>query len=176
MIFIIYLQLSTFCYCFAILVLFTTLKTINIVMLFPVSVTNELCYLGILMVVLLTFAYMKVTKCWFFVSTFYNCWSWSWFILFMSGFGLIVECLKRKKLIFIKRVIKSFIPFWIAFNYYVLSQMLCLWIKLICRIYYKIYVRIFSQTADGFDVNSPFWYITLMIMFYLFYIHWYFLK
>ncbi|MCT7506895.1 acyltransferase family protein [Aliarcobacter cryaerophilus] len=167
------LQLSTFVViAFAILVLFTTLKQSTHNDVFPVSVTNELKGLGILTVVFAHFAYMKVTNADFLFPLSIIAGVGVDLFLFMSGFGLTVGMLKRpmKAVDFYKkRVIKIFIPFWIALIIMFIAD--ALFMDKTYSVGYIIKSMLgFFPTADGFgDVNSPFWYITWMIMFYLLY-------
>ena len=167
------LQLSTFVViAFAILVLFTTLKQSTHSDVFPVSVTNELKGLGILTVVFAHFAYMKVTNADFLFPLSIIAGVGVDLFLFMSGFGLTVGMLKRpmKTVDFYKkRVIKIFIPFWIALIIMFIAD--ALFMDKTYSVGYIIKSMLgFFPTADGFgDVNSPFWYITWMIMFYLLY-------
>lgn len=167
------LQLFTFVViAFAILVLFTTLKQSTHSDVFPVSVTNELKGLGILTVVFAHFAYMKVTNADFLFPLSIIAGVGVDLFLFMSGFGLTVGMLKRpmKAVDFYKkRVIKIFIPFWIALIIMFIAD--ALFMDKTYSVGYIIKSMLgFFPTADGFgDVNSPFWYITWMIMFYLLY-------
>ena len=167
------LQLSTFVViAFAILVLFTTLKQSTHSDVFPVSVTNELKGLGILTVVFAHFAYMKVTNAEFLFPLSIIAGVGVDLFLFMSGFGLTVGMLKRpmKTVDFYKkRVIKIFIPFWIALIIMFIAD--AIFMDKTYSVGYIIKSMLgFFPTADGFgDVNSPFWYITWMIMFYLLY-------
>ena len=167
------LQLSTFVViAFAILVLFTTFKQSTHSDVFPVSVTNELKGLGILTVVFAHFAYMKVTNADFLFPLSIIAGVGVDLFLFMSGFGLTVGMLKRpmKTVDFYKkRVIKIFIPFWIALIIMFIAD--ALFMDKTYSVGYIIKSMLgFFPTADGFgDVNSPFWYITWMIMFYLLY-------
>ena len=167
------LQLSTFVViAFAILVLFTTLKQSSHNDIFPISVTNELKGLGILTVVFAHFAYMKVTNAEFLFPLSIIAGVGVDLFLFMSGFGLTVGMLKRpmKTVDFYKkRVIKIFIPFWIALIIMFIAD--AIFMDKTYSVGYIIKSMLgFFPTADGFgDVNSPFWYITWMIMFYLIY-------
>ena len=167
------LQLSTFVViAFAILVLFTTLKQSTHSDVFPVSVTNELKGLGILTVVFAHFAYMKVTNADFLFPLSIIAGVGVDLFLFMSGFGLTVGMLKRPMRtvdFYKKRVIKIFIPFWIALIIMFIAD--ALFMDKTYSVGYIIKSMLgFFPTADGFgDVNSPFWYITWMIMFYLLY-------
>ena len=167
------LQLSTYLViAVAILVLFTTFKNSTHSDVFPISVTNELKGLGILTVVFAHFAYMKVTNSDFLFPLSIIAGVGVDLFLFMSGFGLTVGMLKRpmKTVDFYKkRVIKIFIPFWIALIIMFIAD--AVFMDKTYSVGYIIKSMLgFFPTADGFgDVNSPFWYITWMIMFYLLY-------
>ena len=167
------IQISTFLVvAFAILVLFTTFKQSTHSDVFPISVTNELKGLGILTVVFAHFAYMKVTNSEFLFPLSIIAGVGVDLFLFMSGFGLTVGMLKKpmKAVDFYKkRVIKIFIPFWIALIIMFIAD--ALFMDKTYSVGYIIKSMLgFFPTADGFgDVNSPFWYITWMIMFYLLY-------
>ena len=138
--------------------------------LFPVSVTQELKGLGILTVVFAHFAYMLVTNADFLFPLSIIAGVGVDLFLFMSGYGLTVGMLKKPLPIFEfykRRVIKIFIPFWVALILIFAANAIFL------DIHYTVPYMIQSllgwfPTAEGFDdVNSPFWYITWMMMFYV---------
>ncbi|WP_323593171.1 acyltransferase family protein [Aliarcobacter butzleri] len=165
------------------LVLFLTFKKSQHTDVFPISVTNELKGLGILTVVFAHFAYMKVTNADFLFPLSIIAGVGVDLFLFMSGYGLSVGMLKRpmKTLDFYKkRVIKIFIPFWVALiiifaadaiflkEYYMATSLTTTGEGGSIALYIFRSMLGFFPTALGFgDVNSPFWYITWMIMFYL---------
>ena len=138
--------------------------------LFPISVTQELKGLGILTVVFAHFAYMLVTNADFLFPLSIIAGVGVDLFLFMSGYGLTVGMLKKPLPIFEfykRRVIKIFIPFWVALILIFAANAIFL------DIHYTVPYMIQSllgwfPTAQGFDdVNSPFWYITWMMMFYV---------
>lgn len=138
--------------------------------LFPISVTQELKGLGILTVVFAHFAYMLVTNADFLFPLSIIAGVGVDLFLFMSGYGLTVGMLKKPLPIFEfykRRVIKIFIPFWVALILIFVANAIFL------DIHYTVPYMIQSllgwfPTAEGFDdVNSPFWYITWMMMFYV---------
>lgn len=138
--------------------------------LFPVSVTQELKGLGILTVVFAHFAYMLVTNADFLFPLSIIAGVGVDLFLFMSGYGLTVGMLKKPLPIlefYKRRVIKIFIPFWVAIILIFAANAIFL------DIHYSVPYMIQSllgwfPTAEGFnDVNSPFWYITWMMMFYV---------
>ena len=138
--------------------------------LLPISVTQELKGLGILTVVFAHFAYMLVTNADFLFPLSIIAGVGVDLFLFMSGYGLTVGMLKKPLPIFEfykRRVIKIFIPFWVALILIFAANAIFL------DIHYTVPYMIQSllgwfPTAEGFDdVNSPFWYITWMMMFYV---------
>ena len=137
--------------------------------LFPISVTQELKGLGILTVVFAHFAYMLVTNADFLFPLSIIAGVGVDLFLFMSGYGLTVGMLKRPLPLmefYKRRAIKIFIPFWVVTIIIFASNAIFLGIT------YPVPYMIQSllgwfPTARGFDdVNSPFWYITWMMMFY----------
>lgn len=137
--------------------------------LFPIPVTQELKGLGILTVVFAHFAYMLVTNADFLFPLSIIAGVGVDLFLFMSGYGLTVGMLKKPLPLvefYKRRVIKIFIPFWVAIIFIFAANAIFL------DIHYTVPYMIQSllgwfPTASGFDdVNSPFWYITWMMMFY----------
>lgn len=167
------------------LVLFLTLKKSQHTDVFPIPVTNELKGLGILTIVFAHFAYMKVTNADFLFPLSIIAGVGVDLFLFMSGYGLSVGMLKKpmKTLEFYKkRVIKIFIPFWVTLiiifvadaiflkEYYMATSLTTTGEGGSVFLYILRSMFGFFPTALGFgDVNSPFWYITWMILFYLLY-------
>lgn len=134
-----------------------------------ISVTEELKGLGILTVVFAHFAYMKVTNPEFLFPLSIIAGVGVDLFLFMSGFGLTISMTKKPlgAIEFYKRrLIKIFIPFWVTLILLFLADAIFL------KEYYSASYMIKSAlgwfpTALGFgDINSPFWYITWIIMFY----------
>ena len=137
--------------------------------LFPISVTQELKGLGILTVVFAHFAYMLVTNADFLFPLSIIAGVGVDLFLFMSGYGLTVGMLKKPLPLiefYKRRVIKIFIPFWVAIILIFASNAIFLDINYPVPYILQSLLGWFP-TARGFDdVNSPFWYITWMIMFY----------
>lgn len=137
--------------------------------LFPVYITQELKGLGILLVVFSHICYLLVTNSGFLYPLSIIAGVGVDLFLFMSGYGLTVGMLKKPLpvLAFYKRrLIKIFIPFWVALTFFFVAD--ASWL----HIYYPFSYIVESMlgwfpTARGYeDVNSPFWYITWTIMFY----------
>jgi peptidoglycan/LPS O-acetylase OafA/YrhL len=138
--------------------------------LFPVSVTQELKGLGILTIVFAHISYMLVTDNTFLYPLSIAAGVGVDLFLFMSGYGLTVGMLKKPLPItdfYQRRLIKVFIPFWIVLIILFLSD------GFIRDIHYSpIYIvqsflGWFPRANAYVDVNSPFWYISWMLMFYI---------
>ena len=98
-------------------VLFLTFRKSKHTEIFPISVTQELKGLGILTVVFAHFAYMLVTNAEFLFPLSIIAGVGVDLFLFMSWYGLSVGMLKRPMPVldfYKRRLIKIFIPFWIA--------------------------------------------------------------
>lgn len=153
-------------------VLFLTFRKSKHTEIFPVSVTQELKGLGILTVVFAHFAYMLVTNAEFLFPLSIIAGVGVDLFLFMSGYGLSVGMLKRPMPVldfYKRRLIKIFIPFWIALIFIFAADAIFLQINYPVPYMIQSFLGWFP-TAIGFgDVNSPFWYITWMIMFYALY-------
>lgn len=140
--------------------------------IFPISVTEELKGFGILTVVFAHFAYMKVTNPDFLFPLSIIAGVGVDLFLIMSGYGLTVSMLKKPMGIwdfYKRRVIKIFIPFWVALILIFAADAIFLGLNYPVPYMIKSMLGWFP-TALGFgDVNSPFWYITWMLMFYVLY-------
>ena len=137
--------------------------------LFPVPVTQELKGLGILAIVFAHISYMLVTDNTFLYPLSIAAGVGVDLFLFMSGFGLTVGMLKKQMPtleFYQRRLVKVFIPFWIV-----------LIILFTCDYFFKdihysiVYILQsflgwFPRASAFEDVNSPFWYISWMLMFY----------
>ena len=140
--------------------------------IFPVPTTQELKGLGILTVVFAHFAYMLVTNADFLYPLSIIAGVGVDLFLFMSGYGLSVGMLKKPMPVlefYKRRLIKIFIPFWITLIIIFAADILFLNIDYSFSYILQSLLGWFP-TARGYgDVNSPFWYITWMIMFYALY-------
>lgn len=90
--------------------------------------------------------------------------------LFMSGYGLTVSMMKKSlaTLEFYKRrLIKVFIPFWLVLLGLFVVDTLALGIHYSPSYMIQSLLGWFPKTRPYEDVNSPFWYITWMLLFYV---------
>jgi peptidoglycan/LPS O-acetylase OafA/YrhL len=153
-------------------VLLLTLRKSQHTDVFPVSVTQELKGLGILTVVFAHFAYMLVTNAEFLFPLSIIAGVGVDLFLFMSGYGLSVGMLKKPMPVFEfykRRLIKIFIPFWVALIIIFAADAIFLNINYTGFYMIQSFLGWFPTAIGDADVNSPFWYITWMIMFYALY-------
>ncbi len=137
--------------------------------LFPIPVTQELKGLGILAIVFAHISYMLVTDNTFLYPLSIAAGVGVDLFLCMSGFGLTVGMLKKQMPtleFYRRRLIKIFIPFWIV----LITLFICDY--LFRDIHYPLdyilqsFLGWFPRASAFEDVNSPFWYISWMLMFY----------
>jgi peptidoglycan/LPS O-acetylase OafA/YrhL len=90
--------------------------------------------------------------------------------LFLSGFGLTISSLKKPVSIFefyFKRLKKLFIPLWIIIGIFFLSDYFILQKSYQTTEIWKSFIGLFP-VADLFNnLNSPLWYFTLILFYYL---------
>lgn len=138
--------------------------------LFPVPVTQELKGLGMLAIVFAHISYMLVDDNRFLHPLSIAAGVGVDLFLFMSGYGLTVGMLKRQLPVmefFHRRLIKVFIPFWLVIGTLFIAD------PFIADRHYTVgYVLqsllgYFPTAIPTHDVNSPFWYITWMLLFYV---------
>ena len=138
--------------------------------LLPVSVSQELKGLAILGIVLAHISYMLVTDNHYLFPLSMAAGVGVDLFLFMSGFGLTLGLLKKPTSpleFYRRRLIKVFIPLWVMLLLLFAADALLL------QHYYSPLYMLRSllgwfPTANGYiDVNSPYWYISWLLMFYL---------
>lgn len=140
--------------------------------LFPVPVTQELKGLGMLAIVFAHISYMLVDDNRFLYPLSIAAGVGVDLFLFMSGYGLTVGMMKRQLPImefFHRRIVKVFIPFWLVIAVLFAAD------PLIADRHYSVGYMLqsllgyFPTAIPTNDVNSPFWYITWMLLFYVLY-------
>ena len=137
--------------------------------LFPVPVTQELKGLGILTIVFAHISYMLVTDNTFLAPLSLAAGVGVDLFLFMSGYGLTVGMLKKPLpaiMFYRRRLIKVFIPFWIVLAILFVCDRLFLDIHYTLIYILRSFFGWFPSANAYKDVNSPFWYISWMLMFY----------
>lgn len=138
--------------------------------LLPIAATQELKGLGILAIVFAHIAYMLVTDSQFLYPLSVAAGVGVDLFLFMSGFGLTSGALKKPLpplAFYQRRLVKVFIPFWV-----VLIVLFAVDALVHGRFYgagymLQSFLGLFPRASAFEDVNSPFWYISWMLLFYL---------
>jgi peptidoglycan/LPS O-acetylase OafA/YrhL len=138
--------------------------------LFPLSLTQELKGLAILAVVFSHVGYFLSNDHRFLFPISILAGVGVDLFLFLSGFGLCISALKKNlsiKEFYEKRLLKMFTPFWIVIIILFLLDYFILHISRSPHYIAKSLLGIFTN-ADLFqDVNSPFWFITPLLFYYL---------
>jgi peptidoglycan/LPS O-acetylase OafA/YrhL len=146
--------------------------------LFPPALTNELKGLAILAVIFSHVGYfLSIDQRFLFPLSILAGVGVSLF-LFLSGYGLTMSALKKPLSIgkfYSKRLLKLFTPFWIVIGILFLADYFFLHIHRSPAYIIHSFLGIFPQADLFLDVNSPFWFLTPLLFYYLIF-PWIFLK
>lgn len=160
-------------YLFAIILLAGLLLSVRkttIEGLLTVEVSQELKGLAILAIVFAHISYMLVSDHHFLYPLNRAAGVGVDIFLFMSGYGLTVSMMKKPLTIlefYKRRLIKVFIPFWLVLLGLFVVDALALGIHHSPSYMIQSMLGWFPKTRPYEDVNSPFWYITWMLLFYV---------
>ncbi len=149
--------------------LFLTFRKTAHTDLFPIPVTQELKGLGMLAIVFAHISYMLVTDNTFLYPLSIAAGVGVDLFLFMSGYGLTVGMLKKPLSaleFYQRRLIKVFIPFWLVLTLLFLFDTCFLGQHYTIGYIAQSFAGWFPRASAFEDVNSPFWYISWMLMFY----------
>ncbi len=138
--------------------------------LLPVGASQELKGLAILSIVFAHISYMLVSDKQYLYPLSIGAGVGVDIFLCMSGYGLTVGMLKRRQApleFYRRRLIKVFIPLWVALLILFAADALFLQ-----RYYSPLYMLQslfgwFPRADSVADVNSPFWYISWLLLFYV---------
>lgn len=153
-----------------VLAIFASLRRKKNTELFPLAVTRELKGLAILAIIFSHIGYFLAADHRFLFPLSVMAGTGVNLFLFLSGFGLTMSSLRNKLPLgkfYKKRLLKIFTPFWIVIAIFFLLD-----IFLLQRSYSASYI---IQSMLGFfprgdlflDINSPFWFITPLLFYYL---------
>lgn len=137
---------------------------------FPVSLTQEMKGLAMILIVLSHIGY-------FLFSNHQFLYPWSIMagvgvdlFLFLSGFGLVMASQKKDLSVwqfYKKRLLRLFVPLWIILAVLLVADKSILNISYNWQVIVKSFFGLF-QTADIYrDINSPLWYFSLILLYYL---------
>ncbi|TSD06266.1 MAG: hypothetical protein Greene07147_125 [Parcubacteria group bacterium Greene0714_7] len=90
--------------------------------------------------------------------------------LFLSGFGLAVSALKNKllpKAFYLRHLPKLYVPFWIVLSVFFVADFLLLNNSYSWSYILQSFVGFFPHANLFTDINSPLWYLTFILFFYL---------
>lgn len=90
--------------------------------------------------------------------------------LFLSSYGLMVSTSKNKEGVlqfYKKRLLKLYIPFWIVFIIFLLMDYFILKISYSTTYIIQAFSGIFLRADMFADLNSNFWYMTLILSYYI---------
>jgi peptidoglycan/LPS O-acetylase OafA/YrhL len=145
---------------------------------FPISVSQELKGLAILAIVFAHVAYALVSDNSFLYPLSIIAGVGVDLFLILSGYGLAVSALKKelsKKEFYKKRLLNLYIPFWICLVIFFILDYLLLKINYGGIYIVQSFFGFFNRADLYLDVNSPFWYFTWIIFYYLIF-PWLFIK
>jgi peptidoglycan/LPS O-acetylase OafA/YrhL len=150
--------------------LFISLRRKKESALFPPSLTNELKGFAILLIVFSHISYFLAEDHRFLYPLSIMAGVGVNLFLFISGFGLTISALKNKLSIgqfYRRRLPKLFIPFWLALISFLLLDFFVLKIVYSWEFIIKATAGIFTSADIYHDLNSPLWYFTLILFYYL---------
>lgn len=138
--------------------------------LIPILTSQELKWLAILTIVFIHISYSLVNNWQFLHPLAAFAWVGVDIFLFLSGYWLAISAIKKPIGIlnfYKKRLFKVFLPFWIVIIFLFLADFFLLRKTYSFEIILQNFL-IFFPTADIWnDFNSPFWYLTWLLFFYL---------
>lgn len=152
------------------LALFIFVKPRKITEWFPTSLTAELKGMSIVMIVLSHIGYFLVNDTRFLWPLSIMAGVGVNLFLFLSGFGLTASQLQKNlsiKQFYQRRLLKLFIPFWLSLIVFLLLDFLLLKITYSWEYLGKAFIGIFTHADLYQDINSPLWYFTFILGYYL---------
>jgi peptidoglycan/LPS O-acetylase OafA/YrhL len=137
---------------------------------FPISTTNELKGLAVLTVVFGHIGYFLVTGNLFLYPLSTISGVGVDLFLFLSGYGLVVSAMKKSRTIgnFYKdRLSKLLVPFWIVLIIFFLLDFFVLNKAYSATSIISSFLGFFPTAHMYEDINSPLWYFTFILFYYL---------
>ena len=92
--------------------------------------------------------------------------------LFLSGFGLAISALSKKlsvKEFYLRRVLKVYLPMWIVIIFLFLADYFLLQKNYGLKTIIESFLGYFPVANPDWNLNSPYWYITFIVSYYLFF-------
>jgi peptidoglycan/LPS O-acetylase OafA/YrhL len=147
-----------------------SLRIKKIGQLFPVSQSQELKGLAILFIVFSHVGYFLVTDHRFLFPLTIMAGVGVDLFLFLSGMGLTASALKKPLSIlnfYKKNLLKLFVPFWISLVLFFSLDFFILKIAYSWQYIERSFLGLFTSVDLYRDLNSPLWYFTLILFYYL---------
>lgn len=145
-------------------------RDINVKDIFPVSLTQELKGFAILAVIFIHVGYFLSENNQFLFPLSIIGGVGVNIFLFLSGYGLTVSSFKKieKPFDFYKnRLLKLMIPMWIVVSLFLILDFFFLNISYTTNSVIKTFLGIFTKADMYSDLNSPLWYFTFILFYYL---------
>jgi peptidoglycan/LPS O-acetylase OafA/YrhL len=139
---------------------------------FPLAATEELKGLAILAIIFSHIGYFLISEHSFLFPLSIMAGVGVDLFLFLSGYGLTVSAIKKKLGIsqfYIKRLIKLFVPFWLILIIFFSLDYFVLHLAYGSAYLVRSFLGIFPRADLYNDVNSPLWYFSLILFYYLIY-------
>lgn len=140
--------------------------------LFPISVTQELKGFAIMFIVFAHIGYSLSDDSRFMTPLSYLSGTGVDIFLFLSGFGLTISSLKRTLnpwQFYKRRLSKLFIPLWIILGVFLLLDFLVLHRTYPGEYLIHSFLGIFKSADVTNDIDSPLWYFTAILFYYIIY-------
>jgi len=137
---------------------------------FPAELTTELKGLAIVMIVLSHIGYFLVSDTRFLWPLSIMAGVGVNLFLFLSGYGLTVSQTRKDLSVwqfYKRRLIKLFIPFWLSLIVFLSLDFFLLGASYSWQYLSKALVGIFTHANLYTDINSPLWYLTFILGYYL---------
>jgi peptidoglycan/LPS O-acetylase OafA/YrhL len=153
---------------FAVLVI--SVRPRKITAWFPTSLTTELKGAAILMIVLSHIGYFLVNDHRFLWPLSIMAGVGVNLFLFLSGFGLAASGLQKDLTpgqFYKRRLLKLFTPFWLALGVFLAADFFILGKSYSFAFIGKAILGVFTQADLYNDLNSPLWYFTFILLYYL---------
>lgn len=150
--------------------LLLSLRPKNDKKIFPAELTQELKGLAILAVVFSHVGYFLATDQRFLFPLSIMAGVGVDLFLFLSGYGLTVSTLKQKLPVltfYKKRLLKLFTPIWIVLLLFLTLDYFLLHISYSLAYIIRSLFGFFPRADLFLDINSPLWFITALLFFYL---------
>jgi len=137
---------------------------------FPISLTQELKGLAILAVIFSHIGYFLVYQHEFLFPLTILAGVGVNIFLFLSGLGLTISALKKDLSVwnfYKQRLLKLFVPLWLVLILFLVVDYFFLNISYSWVFSVKAFLGIFTTANIYNDLNSPLWYFTLILFYYL---------